>query len=171
MNNHNSLFYRIFLRYSEQMRGCIQKFPKWHSTLPLCAVILLFCESVCRHNPLCCFSTSVYLCKRIFRYRHSPENFGYTLVCTILEFEARNAQFININQCRRLFGWGIENRTKFWFHCNLQIVVWISLLDSRDGVIWELLFIFLILRDLTLLCPSVLWFVYTCPIFYRKLKF
>jgi hypothetical protein len=27
----------------------------------------------CRHNPLCCFSTSVYFCTRIFR-------FGYTLV-------------------------------------------------------------------------------------------
>jgi hypothetical protein len=34
----------------------------------------------CRHNPLCCFSTSVYCCKRIFRYRISPETFGYTLV-------------------------------------------------------------------------------------------
>jgi hypothetical protein len=34
----------------------------------------------CRHNPLCCFSTSVYCCKRIFRYRLSPETFGYTLV-------------------------------------------------------------------------------------------
>jgi hypothetical protein len=35
----------------------------------------------CRHNPLCCFSTSVYCCKRIFRYRLSPETFGYTLIC------------------------------------------------------------------------------------------
>jgi hypothetical protein len=33
-----------------------------------------------RHNPLCCFSTSVYRCKRIFRHRLSPETFGYTLV-------------------------------------------------------------------------------------------
>jgi len=37
----------------------------------------------CRHNPLCCFSTSVYFCKRIFRYRLSPETFGYTFVCYI----------------------------------------------------------------------------------------
>jgi hypothetical protein len=28
---------------------------------------------------LCCFSTSVYCCKRIFHYRLSPETFGYTL--------------------------------------------------------------------------------------------
>jgi hypothetical protein len=34
----------------------------------------------CQHNPLCCFSTSVYCCKCIFRYRLSPETFGYTLV-------------------------------------------------------------------------------------------
>jgi hypothetical protein len=33
-----------------------------------------------RHNPLCCFSTSVYCCKCAFRYRLSPETFGYTLV-------------------------------------------------------------------------------------------
>jgi hypothetical protein len=33
----------------------------------------------CCHNPLCCFSTSVYC---LFRYRLSPETFGYTLVCT-----------------------------------------------------------------------------------------
>jgi len=34
----------------------------------------------CRHNTLCCFSTSVYCCKCIFRYGLSPETFGYTLV-------------------------------------------------------------------------------------------
>jgi hypothetical protein len=33
-----------------------------------------------RHNPLCCFSTSSIKDKRIFRYRLSPETFGYTLV-------------------------------------------------------------------------------------------
>jgi hypothetical protein len=36
-------------------------------------------ESYC-HNPLCCFSTSVYFCKHIFRYRLSLETFEYTLV-------------------------------------------------------------------------------------------
>jgi hypothetical protein len=34
----------------------------------------------CRHNTLCCFSTSVYCCKRTFRYRLSPETFEYILV-------------------------------------------------------------------------------------------
>jgi hypothetical protein len=32
----------------------------------------------CRHNPSCCFSTSVFCFKRIFRYRLSPENSGHT---------------------------------------------------------------------------------------------
>jgi hypothetical protein len=32
----------------------------------------------CRHNTLCCFSTSVYCC--LFRYRLSPETFGYTIL-------------------------------------------------------------------------------------------
>jgi hypothetical protein len=31
----------------------------------------------CRHNTLCRFSASVYCC--LFRYRLSPETFGYTL--------------------------------------------------------------------------------------------
>jgi hypothetical protein len=36
----------------------------------------------CRHNTLCCFSTSVYCCHCccLFRYRLSPETFGYIVV-------------------------------------------------------------------------------------------
>jgi hypothetical protein len=37
----------------------------------------------CRHNPLCCSSTSVCCCCCLFRYRLSPETFGYTLVCLL----------------------------------------------------------------------------------------
>jgi len=38
----------------------------------------------CRHNPLCCFSSSFYL-RCLSRYRLSPETFGYTLVyCNLL---------------------------------------------------------------------------------------
>jgi len=33
-----------------------------------------------RHNPLCCFSTSVYCCCCLLRYRLNPATFGYTLV-------------------------------------------------------------------------------------------
>jgi hypothetical protein len=64
---------------------------KWHSSLPLGAVVSLFSESVsefCQHNPLCCFSTCVYCCKHIFRYRLSPKTFGYTLAS---RGEMRNA--------------------------------------------------------------------------------
>jgi len=38
----------------------------------------------CQHDSLCCFSTSVYFCKRVFPYGFSPETFGYTLVHTLL---------------------------------------------------------------------------------------
>jgi hypothetical protein len=56
---------------------------KWYSSLRLVQVYRYFVSQsseFCRHNPLCCFSTSVYCCKRLFRYRLSPETFGYTLV-------------------------------------------------------------------------------------------
>jgi hypothetical protein len=43
---------------------------KCYSSLPLDAVVSLFYESseFCHHNPLCCFSMSVYCCKLIFDY-------------------------------------------------------------------------------------------------------
>jgi hypothetical protein len=50
----------------------------------------------CRHNPLCRFSTTVYCCKRIFRYRLSPETFGYTPVC-ISEISMERRFFITTN--------------------------------------------------------------------------
>jgi len=33
-----------------------------------------------RHNTFCCFPTRAYCCKRMFRYRLSPESSGYTLL-------------------------------------------------------------------------------------------
>jgi len=50
---------------------------------PLGTVISLFLSQsskFCRHNPLCCFSSSVCFCCFLFRYRLSPETFDYTLV-------------------------------------------------------------------------------------------
>jgi hypothetical protein len=58
----------------------------WRETAngtPLCHLVQLYRYFVSqsseffRHNPLCCFLTSVYC---LFRYRLSPETFGYTLV-------------------------------------------------------------------------------------------
>jgi hypothetical protein len=71
----------------------IQKFPDWppgaraSNGTALCHYVQLYrcfasqSSEFCRHNTLCCFSTSVYCCKRIFRYRFSPETFGYSHVC------------------------------------------------------------------------------------------
>jgi hypothetical protein len=73
------------------MRRRIQKFPDWlprartANGTALCHEVQLYryfvsqsCE-ICRHNTLCCFSTSVYCCC-LFRYWLTPETFGYTLV-------------------------------------------------------------------------------------------
>jgi hypothetical protein len=74
-------------------RECIQRFPDWPPRartvngtalchkMQLCRYFLSQSSEFCCHNPLCCFSTSVYCCKRTLRYRLSPETFGYTLVC------------------------------------------------------------------------------------------
>jgi hypothetical protein len=72
--------------------GCIEKFPDWPpgartaNGTALCHWMQLYRYSVsqssefCRRNPLCCFTTSVYCCKRIFRYRFSLETFEYILI-------------------------------------------------------------------------------------------
>jgi hypothetical protein len=77
---------------SKKVRGCIQKFPNWPpgariaNGADLCHKVQLYryfviqSSEICRHNTLCCFSTSVYCCKRMFCYRLSPESFGYALV-------------------------------------------------------------------------------------------
>jgi hypothetical protein len=44
-----------------------------------CSCIAILWVSLVSFAPLCCFSTSVYFCC-LFRYRLSPETFGYTLV-------------------------------------------------------------------------------------------
>jgi len=72
------------------LRGCNQKFPDWPSgartandklSAPRCsciAILWVILVSFFRHNPLCCFSTSVCCC--LCRYRLSPETFGYVFV-------------------------------------------------------------------------------------------
>jgi hypothetical protein len=48
----------------------------------------------CHHNPLCCFSTSVYCCW--CRYRLSPETFGYTLVPETIFHAMGRGIYVNI---------------------------------------------------------------------------
>jgi hypothetical protein len=74
---------------------------KWYSSLPLGAVVSPFCE-FCRHNPLCCFSTSVYCCCCccLFRYRLSPETFWYILVVSLkYKWEAFDRQRSAVSIC------------------------------------------------------------------------
>jgi hypothetical protein len=54
------------------------------------AILWVSLSEFCRHNPLCCFSTSVYCCCCcccccLFRYRLCPVTFGYTLVQRVNE--------------------------------------------------------------------------------------
>jgi hypothetical protein len=71
------------------IRGCIQKFPEWlpgartANGTALCSCIAILWVSLVSFvakNPLYCFSTNVYCGKGIFRYRLSPETYGYTVV-------------------------------------------------------------------------------------------
>jgi hypothetical protein len=75
-----------------QIRVCIQKFPdcppgtRTVNGITLCHYVQLYRYFVSqsseffRHNPLCCFWTSIYCCKHMFLYRLSPETFGYNIV-------------------------------------------------------------------------------------------
>jgi hypothetical protein len=74
------------------IRRCIQKFSDWPpgartaNGTALCHYVQLYryfvsqSNEFCRHNALCCFSTSVHYCCCLFRYGPSPETFGYSLV-------------------------------------------------------------------------------------------
>jgi hypothetical protein len=78
-------------QFIDNIRGCIQKFPDWppgprtSNGTALCHNVQLYryfvsqSSEFCCHNPLFCFSTSVYCCCLLL-YRLRPETFGYTLV-------------------------------------------------------------------------------------------
>jgi hypothetical protein len=71
----------------DRVRRCIQKFPDWGARTANGAALRHYVQlysnfvsqsnEFCRHNPLCCFLTSVF----VISLWLSPETFGYTLVC------------------------------------------------------------------------------------------
>jgi len=88
---------RVYPKFSA-LAAC-SKNCKWYSSLPLRAVELYRyfvsqSSEFCRRKSLCCFSTSVYLylCKRIFRYRLSPE-----LLDIHSYLESHNFRYSDIN--------------------------------------------------------------------------
>jgi hypothetical protein len=129
-------------RQSHHIRGCIQKFLDWpprartENGTALSHYVQLYRYFVSqssefgRHNPLCCFSTSVYCC--LFCYGLSPETLGYTLVFMLIVIK-----YINLFLISMLLVW-IEYNTAF-----LKAVFpkW-SLWEARSGT--------------TRICPS-LW--------------
>jgi hypothetical protein len=96
--NSGAWFTFLYINVTKAIRGCIQNFPDWSpgartaNGTALCHYVLLYryfvsqSSELCRHNPLCCFSTSVYCCCCcccLLRYRLSPETFRYTLVACL----------------------------------------------------------------------------------------
>jgi len=75
-----SCLLNIHLILSSHLRGCIQKLPDWppgartangkalRHWAQLYRYFVSRSSEFCHHNSLCCFSTSLYCCKRIFRY-------------------------------------------------------------------------------------------------------
>jgi len=100
--------------------------------MQLCRYLVSQSTKFYRHNPLCCFSTSVYCCCCcccccccLFRYLLSPETFGHTLVQDtrrfILQFHGV-AEWLGIqNVC---VGGGADRR------------VCVILCTSRCKVLW-----------------------------------
>jgi len=80
----------------------------------LCRYFVSQSSEFCRHNPLCCFSTSNTKGKRVFRYRLSPETFGYTLV---QQFSA--PVFISLRALIKLAVWNTKWEMRIWndFQC------------------------------------------------------
>jgi hypothetical protein len=67
----------------------------------LCRYFVSQSSEFCRHNPFCCFSTSVYCCC-LFRYRLSPETFGYILICLVLPNDLFPSRIWTRSICIRL---------------------------------------------------------------------
>jgi hypothetical protein len=65
---------------------------KWYSSLPLGAVVSLFCE-FCRHKPLCCFSMSVYCC--LSRFWIHPRKLHIMLI-NIAKYHLKNEDMISV---------------------------------------------------------------------------
>jgi len=62
----------------------------------------------CRHNSLCCFSTSVYFCCCLFRYWFNPETFGYSLVWACILRQVMNKLFPSY--CQNLSGYSLRGQ-------------------------------------------------------------
>jgi hypothetical protein len=86
-----------------------------------CIAILSQSSEFFRHNPLCCFSTSVYCCY-LFRYRLRPETFGYILLDNKIspfrvipyqlcdDDEIQDTQLtLNVDRQATLQGWRLGN--------------------------------------------------------------
>jgi hypothetical protein len=80
-----------------------------------------------RHNPLCCFSTSVYCC--VFLYRLSPETFGHSLI----------PQLPKSPYAKLRVGWvvtSVQNATSLVVITNTCNVTWNTFWDTFYNKYW-----------------------------------
>jgi hypothetical protein len=90
------------------------------------AIIVSQSSESCRHNTLCCFSTSVYCYCCLFRYRLSPETFGYTLVRTLngarshVEYSDEKCEQMSLEQLAHI----TVQKKKSSISCFCSIIVW-----------------------------------------------
>jgi hypothetical protein len=97
-----------------------------------------------RHDPWCCFSTSVYYCKVVFRYQLSPETFGYNLVLQPTKFDLYCLAFDNVcSYCWHVDSASCLSVTKFWSSYWRGFHLYFRLASERkdDHVLYYLLFV------------------------------
>jgi hypothetical protein len=84
------------------------------------AILWVNLVSFCRCNPSCCFWTSNTKGKSVFRYRLSPDTFGYNLVglwCIL------NISVLRLDVCGNFFwGWGWDESV--FSRCNFSEIDW-----------------------------------------------
>jgi hypothetical protein len=120
------------------IRGCIEKFPDWPlgaktangtalwHKMQLYHYFVSQSSEFCCHSLLCCFSTSVYCCKRIFRYQLNPETFGYTLVLESRFMDNSSKRIIKVSQGLRIEAASFENGwSRSVFHGFYWLIGWL----------------------------------------------
>jgi hypothetical protein len=121
--HHQDQLHWDIMQYRNTCKRVCPKFPDWPpgartaNGIALCQWVKLYRyfvgqnSGVCRHNPLCCFSTSVYCCKRMFSYdsvRKLLDTPWYTLrayvaarCSEILSYDTHSWEQKTLQRCHR----------------------------------------------------------------------
>jgi hypothetical protein len=117
--------------YPAHIWGCIQKFPDWPpgartaNGTALCHEVHLYryfmsqSSEFCRHNPLCCFSTSVYCCFLISLSTQSGNFWIYPRIHTLFSTAQVNIWIL----ARHLYVYSWIDDRKRWLQVEVFWVV------------------------------------------------